>query len=218
MISSIATIILEPRVKQLIWLIKIFEGFNASVYKDSAGHSTIGYGHEIIGSLNQDEGLKYLNLPLSQIEKGLSESLASQLLGHDILNRIDTTITSFKNISDSVWVALTSFCFNIGTHNFRKSEAFKYLPSFNLYKIADSLSSWRECNKVFSQGIAKRRFIEVLILLQKSIDPSSSLLPSQQWGSPCPLPFTDENWVRLSPQLKNDIDKIYTLYTKNFPK
>lgn len=214
--SYIESLISSIRFKKLVWLIEEFEGFNAKIYKDIAGNLTVGYGHEIIGQVEQDLSLKSLNFSSTQLAQGLSKESAFQLLAYDINARANIQSLFQIDMPDSVWIALTSLCFNIGLANFKQSTIAKLVPSLDLYQIADSMAAWRESSGKFSQGIAKRRLCEILILLQKSLDTTSPLLPSKQFKAPCHLTFIDENWLRLLPSLRNEVVTNYTLYTKNF--
>ena len=89
-------------------IIQRFENFSPSVYDDSAGNPTIGYGHLITA----DED--YTDVELSEDE-------ARTLLVTDMREK--------SNISDYLTVdleyyqrdALISLCFNIGIGNFSKS-------------------------------------------------------------------------------------------------
>jgi lysozyme len=216
-VLSLKDLLASQRFKQLAWLIESFEGFKGTIYRDIGGRSTVGYGHEIIGSVEKDAELKYLGLSLESLSKGLTQEGAYKLLAYDVFDRANIQRDLKMPLEDNVWIALTSFCFNIGLGNFEKSKVLKLLPALNFYQIADSLSSWRECNDKFSVGLAKRRLIEVLVLLQKPLDANSSLLPSQQLKAPSKMPFTDENWVRLSQALRKGVSDAYALHTKAFP-
>lgn len=100
-------------------LIKQFEGFRASLYNDSAGHCTIGYGTLVHrGPCNGSEPGEYL--------AGISEDRATDLL----LQRV----RQFENvINDSVKItlnqnqfdALVSFVYNVGAGAFRRSTLLK---------------------------------------------------------------------------------------------
>ena len=52
----------KPSFKMVSWLIDSLEGFRSNIYDDVAGNLTIGYGHEIIGHIEEDSGFKFLNL------------------------------------------------------------------------------------------------------------------------------------------------------------
>lgn len=216
-VLSLKDLLLSQRFKQLAWLIEILEGFKSTAYQDIGGHSTIGYGHEVIGSIQKDEELRYLGLSLESPSKGLTQEPAYKLLAYDVFDRANIQRDLKTPIKDHVWIALTSFCFNVGLDNFEKSNALKLLPSCDFYQIADFLSSWRESDGMFSKGLAKRRLIEGLVLLQSPLDADSSLLPSEQLKAPSPMPFTDENWTRLSRDVRRDVSRTYTLYLETFP-
>lgn len=200
--NDVESLLVRKPFKKLAWLIERFEGFRTKTYYDSVGKATIGYGHEI---LNHDESLIFLKLTLLQLTEGITEEIAQRLLAHDILSRANINIFNIPNLLDHQWIALTSFCFNIGENNFRKSSALKLMNEGKLYEAADSLCSWRDSNEIFSEGIAKRRLCEMLILLQKEISIESRLSITQQLKSPYSMKFSDENWAKLSPLHKLDM-------------
>lgn len=208
---------LSQRFKMINWLIEILEGFKSSIYKDIGGNDTIGYGHHIMDQIEKDIAFKILNFSLQDIVyQGLNKDHACQLLAYDIIDRANISNYIKVDLTDHKWVALTSFCFNIGNYHFQKSHAYHHIHTYDFYQAADSLSSWRECQNQFSEGLAKRRLCEVMIFLEQPLDIKSSLLPSQQFNAPHAMPFTDENWTKLPLHLKEEALNIYFQYIQNF--
>ena len=214
---SLNDLVVSARFQKLVWLLQRLEGFQAKVYPDIAGNLTIGYGHELMGGMLQDPGVRSLGLSLSQLQAGLSPENALQLLAHDIFHRANIQKAILITIPDPLWVSLSSFCFNVGFTSFLKSQAFQSLASGNIHDIVNSLASWRGVKSIFSPGIAKRRLCEILILMQKPLVIQSSASPSEQWQTPMPLTFLDDNWYRLSTSIKQEALDLYNLYQTTFP-
>ena len=206
----------SSRFQRMRWLLERLEGFRATVYPDIGGYYTIGYGHQILGSLEKDPALQLLNLTLQHVTEGLSQETANHLLAHDLMYRANIQTCFNTDLEENVWIALTSFCFNVGLSRFQQSKAFKFFHLNNLYQTAESLSSWRGCEYAFSEGIAKRRLCEVMILLQKPLTIDSLFLPSKQFESPYPMTFTDDNWTKVSSPLKEEAIDLYHQYRKKF--
>jgi lysozyme len=87
--------------------IKMFEGYSAIPYKDSAGKSTIGYGHlikpgEVFGAVSNPEATALLATDI-----GFAEDAVSSL--------VDVSLTQPQ------FDALVSFVFHFGTRNFSTS-------------------------------------------------------------------------------------------------
>lgn len=85
-------------------MLKQDEGFMPTVYKDTLGFSTIGYGRMI------DKG------------GGLTENEADYLLENDIVRvetELDNTFPWWRNCPDNVQVAMANMCFNLGLKKFK---------------------------------------------------------------------------------------------------
>ncbi|USO01792.1 MAG: lysozyme [Alphaproteobacteria bacterium] len=180
-------------------LIQRFESFSPGVYKDSGGNPTIGYGHLVT------RGESYEG-------KTLSEPQALRLLVSDIHDRAN--IKPLVKVKIDPWHedALTSLCFNIGLGNFRKADVLTTVNTKGCDAAREYFGHWRRVtvggSKVISTGLIKRRFAELFVFAGEDLDPSSDLIPSEQWGID-PMPITDENWGRLSSALREEAVEIY---------
>lgn len=91
-------------------LIKQFEGFSVTVYRDVAGLPTIGYGH----LLREGEANDYPH--------GISHDVAEHLLRHDLLTAERTVGRLIhRSLTQNQFDALTSFTFNLGSGALQRS-------------------------------------------------------------------------------------------------
>ena len=121
--------------------IKKLEGFSSSTYKDSAGKSTIGYGHLI----KQKEVFTYL-----------TEEEASDLLLKDVQVAVDAINDLVdRELTQNQFDALVLFVYNVGVAAFTSSTMLRLLQQGDFDNAANQFILW---NKVHTpQG----RFIEV---------------------------------------------------------
>jgi lysozyme len=120
-----------------IELIKQFENFSPTWYKDSKGVWTIGYGHAGKGSerytinrVNRNEALKILQNDIS-----IAEAAVNKLV------KVELTQNQYD--------ALVSFVFNVGEGNFSKSTLLKKLNEKKYDEAAEEFLKW---NKITYQG------------------------------------------------------------------
>ena len=134
-------------------LIRSFEGFRASAYKDSAGHLTIGYGHKV--------------LPEEDFTKDISTEEAETLLQQDVLI-VEDAIDDFvkvplnKNQRD----ALASWTYNLGRTALATSTLLKVLNAGNYDAVPEQILRWNKATdlatgeKKVIPGLARRREAE----------------------------------------------------------
>jgi len=134
-------------------LIRSFEGFRASAYKDSAGHLTIGYGHKV--------------LPEEDFTKDISIKEAEVLLQQDVLI-VEDAIDDFvkvplnKNQRD----ALASWTYNLGRTALATSTLLKVLNAGNYDAVPEQILRWNKATdlatgeKKVIPGLARRREAE----------------------------------------------------------
>lgn len=120
-------------------LIKRFEGFCASPYRDAADYGTIGYGHRL------GEGDDFIT-PITIQE-------ADALLACDVAE-VEDCLSELVNVplSQSQYDALTSLVYNIGRGAFARSTLLLQLNNAAYDKVASEFLRW---NKVTVQGIAQ---------------------------------------------------------------
>lgn len=138
--------------------IKRHEGFKNTVYRDPIGLPTLGVGH----LLSKDE-LSYLIvgdlIPSEVVEAFLTIDLfktEKQVLG-----------LVFPVLKDYQHKALTSFAFNVGISNLRRSTLLKKVNEKNFTAAADEFLKWIYMGNPpkILPGLVKRRKEERLMFL-----------------------------------------------------
>ena len=112
-----------------IALIKTFEGFRATPYKDVAGKLTIGFGHLILAG---------------EVFGALSSVEATALLMKDVADKAEVYVNKFTTfpLTQNQFDALVSFTFNEGGENYRTSTLLKYVNSSQYEKVPAELCNW----------------------------------------------------------------------------
>ena len=147
----------RPLLETALELIANFEGWVPSAYNDPAGYCTIGYGHlialeqcsssnigEFSGELTLDEGRGLLE----------SDTVGARLTVQRLVN---------VDLNDRQFGALTSFVFNVGGENFRRSTLLRLLNDGNYLAASQQLPRWiRAGGKVYN-GLINRRACEAAL-------------------------------------------------------
>ncbi len=116
-------------------LIKKYEGLRLSLYKDSAGTSTIGYGHTGKG-----------------LPKTISEAKANEYLDEDIKNA-EAKVKKYKyDYTQNQFDALVSFAFNIGNIDQLTANGTRTLSD-----VGEKMLLYIYAGGVVSQGLKNRR-------------------------------------------------------------
>lgn len=133
-------------------LIKKFEGFRAKPYLCSAGVATIGYG-----STYYENGVR-VKLTDPPIDRVWAEQLLRNVLVH-YEREVDAVTTDL--ITQNQFDALTSFTYNVGITNFRKSTLLQLVNSnYRDPKIRTQFLRWDKAGGRVIEGLKKRREIE----------------------------------------------------------
>ena len=136
--------------------IENFEKFSATVYKDQAGKSSIGYGHKV--------------LPDESFPDPITEDDADDLIHCDLacaeaaVNEVDTSLEQAQ------FDALVSFVFNVGVSAFANSTMLKLLNSAQMTAAAAQFLKWIYFTtpsgvKLVSEGLQARRLAEQNLFL-----------------------------------------------------
>jgi lysozyme len=134
-------------------LIRSFEGFRESAYKDAAGHLTIGYGHKVLAS-------EIFPTPIS-----LSE--AEQLMEQDVTtteDAIEELVTVLLNQNQHG--ALVSWVYNEGVGALKASTLLKVLNEGNYEGVPEQILRWDKITdlstgeKKACPGLTRRREAE----------------------------------------------------------
>lgn len=133
-------------------LLKSFEGFRSKPYLCSAGIPTIGYGNTYY-----ENGVK-VKLTDPPIDRIWAEQLLRNVLVH-YEREVDAVTTDL--ITQNQFDALTSFTYNVGITNFRKSTLLQLVNSnYRDPKIRTQFLRWDKAGGRVIEGLKKRREIE----------------------------------------------------------
>lgn len=132
-------------------LIKHFEGFRATRYRDKAGHWTIGYGHKIRPGENFTT---------------ITEKQAEALLIKDI-KYAEGAVKRLVEVplSPNQYAALVSFVYNLGEGNFANSTLLARLNEGDYHSVPVEMKRWNKVNKRTSAGLKRRRSAEVKLFV-----------------------------------------------------
>lgn len=143
-------------------LVMQFEGFRTTIYHDSAGLPTIGYGHKLL----HDESYP----------DGITESEAGTLLARDV-DAAEQAIARLVRVplSQGQFDALVDFVYNLGARRLASSTLLRELNDGNLGAAALEFLKWDRCDGNENSGLKARREAEMRLFLAS--DPATSPLP-----------------------------------------
>ena len=147
-------------------MIKSFEGCKLTAYKCVASEKyfTIGYGH--YGS---------------DVKAGMTitEERASELLRNDVSGAELVVNEKVKvPITQSMFNALVSFVYNIGSGNFCKSSLLKKLNLKDYKGASEEFHKWRKSGGMVLRGLEVRREKEKKEFLRQGFPDEKQFLPS----------------------------------------
>ena len=123
--------------------VKSYEGLSLTVYEDSAGHPTVGYGHLILKG--EDFG------------KGITEPQAANLLRRDAAQAIKAVQDLVSvTLNQDQFDALVSFAFNLGRGNLAKSTLLANINAGNAVTEAN-FTDWNKAGGQVVEGLTARR-------------------------------------------------------------
>lgn len=129
-----------------IALIKSFEGFSATPYKDAAGHNSIGYGHKI---------------QPGELFDRITEETAEALLRSDLAdaeNAVNDLVTVTLNQNE--FDALVSFTYNLGRTRLEDSTLLQLLNTRDFDGASAQITRWKYIGTTLSSGLSRRREAE----------------------------------------------------------
>ena len=136
-------------------LIKRYEGFRSTAYRDAVGVWTIGFGHtSMAGEPHVKPGLT------------ISRETATEILARDVnlfAQGVRQALT--VQISDQQFSALVSFAYNVGLGNFRKSSVLTAVNRNDLAAVPRRLSLWTKAGGRVLPGLVKRRAAEAALFV-----------------------------------------------------
>jgi lysozyme len=140
-------------------LIKEFEGFSDRPYNCSAGVATIGFGNTFYPN-----GVK-VKLSDPRITKEYADEIfkvVADKFSSDVLKSIKSKITTNQ------LNALTSFAYNVGLANFKKSTLLRLVNiNPNDAMIAKEFLKWNKAGGKVLNGLTRRRIAESALYFTK---------------------------------------------------
>jgi len=155
----------------IMGLVGGLEGKSKKLYRDIAGHLTIGYGHKV--------------LPGEDFSGGVTDDQATNLLARDVA-------TASKAVQRLVHVtlnknqlaALTDFAYNVGSGAFAHSSVLKDVNSGNFAGAADDFLKWGKAGGKQSKGMMNRRLGEKALFTKPDVTMSQSTTIHVQGDDP----------------------------------
>ena len=128
-------------------LIKQYEGYRGSVYKDVAGFPTIGYGHKLTA------GESY--------PKGITEAQATAILLNDVAGAEQAVNTLVKvPLTQGQFDALVSFTYNLGAGTLQRSTLLALLNAGRYAAVPGEMVLFDKAGGKVVEGLRERREAE----------------------------------------------------------
>ncbi|MDQ2808139.1 MAG: glycoside hydrolase family protein [Chloroflexota bacterium] len=140
-----------------VQLIASFEGFDAHLYNDSAGHATIGYGTLVHrGPVNGSESAEF--------KHGITRERALELLLHETAGDA-RTINSHIHVplNQDQFDALVSFAYNVGPGGITDSTLGRVLNAGHYDQVPAQMERWNKAGGKVSKGLTTRRAEEAAL-------------------------------------------------------
>jgi lysozyme len=119
------------------------EGYSDTVYKDSAGNPTIGFGHLI------KDG--------EDFSKGITKEKAEELLAQDTKTAVDAVNSNVTaSLSQTKFDAVVDFTYNLGGANLEKSTLLKNINAGNDV-TKENFTDWNHAGGKVVNGLTARR-------------------------------------------------------------
>ncbi|WP_455475499.1 lysozyme [Bartonella sp. B17] len=136
--------------KEGLALIKQWEGLRLQSYQDATGLWTIGYGH----TSNSGKPFVHKNM-------NITEKVAEDILFQD-LKQFEKAIEQavVVPLTNEQFVALVSFCYNVGTIAFCNSTLLRKLNKGDYEAVPFELQRWTQAGGKRLQGLVNRRAAE----------------------------------------------------------
>ena len=162
-------------------LTQISEGWVATLYNDSAGYCTIGYGHLI-------KKARCNGTEPAEFRQGISKARGAEILARDMSQAEITVMLAVQTpLDDNQYAAIVDFVFNVGGTNFRNSTLLSRLNANNFDAVPAQLGRWTKAGgRVFPGLVTRRRNETALFFAGKAI--------------PRPVPSRDEDLTPIDIQ------------------
>lgn len=149
--SPLAALRVSPRG---LAMIKSFEGFRATPYRDFGGSLTVGYGHLI------RENERFIRLSEKEAEALLIQDVR---LAEAIVKRVVRV-----QLTQNQFDALVSLVFNIGSGQFGGSTLLAKLNRNDFLGAANEFPRWKHVDRTPVRGLMRRREAERQLFLASS--------------------------------------------------
>lgn len=155
-------------------LIKSFEGIedgdpttvNLDPYLDPIGIWTIGWGHAIRDCDCFLRGSGNRARAFALYPEGITLQQAETLLRADALDACcDVHMLVRVPVNDNQFAALTSFAYNCGAANLRKSTLLRLVNAGNFAAAAAEFGKWNKAGGKILRGLTRRRAAEMELFL-----------------------------------------------------
>ena len=137
----------------LDWLAAWEGGVQTRVYLDSAGYPTIGVGHLITDGEKYVEGVEYDRGELMRLFRDEDVVTAEEAVTRHV----------HEPLLQHQFDALTSFVFNLGEGNFRRSTLLVRLNAGDHDDVPNQLARWNKAGGRVVNGLVRRREAEGLL-------------------------------------------------------
>lgn len=140
--------------------IKRHEGLRLKLYRDLAGHQTIGYGHK----LTKREIGKLITITKAQAE--------TLLMGDVWIPQMYVNATARVPLTQNQFDALVSFAFNLGVGALDTSSLLRFVQAGNFVAAAAEFEKWdnfrdpKTKKLIEAPGLKKRRLEEKALFLK----------------------------------------------------
>jgi hypothetical protein len=193
-------------------LMEKLEGFKRFPYKDGLSSKgvqlwSIGYGHQIS---KNDEVFTALGIIRSSLDKGITKEEGDAIFRED-LKRFSIKNLVMVPLYQYEYDSLSSFCYNLGHLQFSKTAALREVNAREYLRAPDSIGRFINFGGKLFLPMVKRRCIEIMVYLEKCFDPRE--IPSRFVN--LDIPDVDDDWKRLSPELRLDAIQMYRIYKGN---
>ncbi|MEM7425177.1 MAG: lysozyme [Pseudomonadota bacterium] len=131
-------------------LIKSFEGWRGTAYRDPVGVWTIGYGHTSrAGPPEVYPGLKISRMQGQEILLRDLDQFAREIRPHIRVR-----------LNDNQYSALLSFAYNVGATNFKRSSVLRFVNARRFSDVPARLMLWNRAGGRVLRGLTRRRAAE----------------------------------------------------------
>lgn len=138
-------------------LIKEFEGFRASTYRDSVGVLTIGYGTTAAAGVGITPGIG-MTITQEQAEAYLRAAV------NKFAAQIRAKMT--REPTPNQFAAMVSLAYNIGPGGFARSSVLRKFNAGDLAGAAAAFALWNKAGGRVLAGLTRRRAAEAALFLK----------------------------------------------------